>query len=182
MRPLLVSVLFAVAFTAAPVWAQSSYTPLDLDDCEVLKVYEEAGGTDLRCDGQGGSDVFVSEGDARMDVDFGVRNEAFETFSAFNRVGKTVEWLEDEGGVQAAVLRFLIDIDGRSAEALVVSKVGLRNAPGCVVAIVDAAAEQANGTARGLGAMAKFFDCDSDRVVIVPGARGLVANFSGANQ
>ncbi|KQV09692.1 hypothetical protein [Devosia sp. Root105] len=183
MRTAFVSVLIAVvALAAGSASAQSSYTPLDLDACEVLKVYEEAGGADLRCPGHGGFDVFVSEGDARMDVDFGVRNEAFETFSAFNSVGKTVEWLEDEDGVQAAVLRFLIDVDGRSAEALVVSKVGLREAPGCVVAIVDAAAEQANGTARGLGAMAKFFDCDSDGVMIVPGARGLVADFSGANQ
>lgn len=170
------------AAAAGPAWAQSSYTTLDLEACEVLKVYEEGGGADLRCDGQGGFDVFVSEGDARMDVDFGVRNEAFETFSAFNNIGKTIEWMEDQDGLQAAIIRFLIDVDGRKAEALVVSKVGTPDAPGCVVAVVDAAAEQANGTARGLGAMAKFFDCDSDRIVIVPGARALVADFSGANQ
>lgn len=180
-RTFLVLASMLAAAAASPAWAQSSYTTLDLEACEVLKVYEE-GGADLRCDGQGGFDVFVSEGDARMDVDFGVRNEAFETFSAFNNVGKTIEWMEGQDGIQAAAIRFLIDVDGRKAEALVVSKVGTPDTPGCVVAVVDAAAEQANGTARGLGAMAKFFDCDSDRIVIVPGARALVADFSGANQ
>jgi hypothetical protein len=181
-RTFLVLASMLAAAAASPAWAQSSYTTLDLEACDVLKVYEEGGGSDLRCDGQGGFDVFVSEGDARMDVDFGVRNEAFETFSAFNNVGKTIEWMEDQDGIQAAAIRFLIDVDGRKAEALVVSKVGTPDTPGCVVAVVDAAAEQANGTARGLGSMAKFFDCDSDRIVIVPGARALVADFSGANQ
>lgn len=181
-RTFLIVLTMLAAAAAGPAWAQSTYTTLDLDACKVLKVYEEGGGADLRCDGHGLFDVFVSEGDARMDVDFGVRNEAFQTFSAFNNLGKTIEWLDDEDGVQAAVIRFLIDADGRKAEALVVSKVGTPDAPGCVVAVVDAAAEQANGTARGLGAMAKFFDCDSDRIVIVPGARALVADFSGANQ
>lgn len=176
-----VLILLAAA-AAGPAWAQSTYTTLDLEACEVLKVYEEGGGVDLRCDGHAGNDVFVSEGDGRMDVDFGIRNDAFQTFSAFSTVGTTVEWMQDEGGVQAAAIRFLIDVDGRKAEALVVSKVGTGGAPGCVVALVDAAADQANGTARGLGAMAKFFDCDDDSIVIVPGARPLVADFSGANQ
>lgn len=181
-RTFLVLASMLAAAAAGPAWAQSTYTTLDLEACEVLRVYEEVGGADLRCDGHGGFDVFVSEGDARMDVDFGVRNKAFQTFSAFNNVGKTIEWLDDEDGVQAAVIRFLIDVDGRKAEALVVSKVGIPDAPGCVVAVVDAAAEQANGTARGLGAMARFFDCDNDGIVIVPGARALVADFSGANR
>ena len=100
-----------------------------------------------------------------MDVDFGVRNEAFETFSAFNGVGKTIEWMRRRTmASRPRRIRFLIDVDGRKAEALVVSKVGTsRTSRAAWSAIVDAAAEQANGVARGLGAMAQFFDCDSDR-------------------
>jgi len=168
--------------SAGPAAAQSSYTTLDLDACETLRVYEETGGGEFRCAGYGGFDVFVSDGDARMDVDFGAPNDRFQTFSAFNGVGQTIEWIEDVDGVQAALIRFLIDVDGRSAEALVVSKVGLPGDPGCVVGIVDAAADQANGVARGLGNMAKLFDCSADDIIIVPGARPLVADFSGANQ
>lgn len=162
--------------------AESAYTKIDTEKCEVIFTDEETAGSGLRCPGYGGFDVFVTEGDARTDVDFGVGNDDFQTFSAFNGIGDTVEWMTDENGVQAAAIRFLIDVDGRSAQALVVSKVGLREAPGCVIGIVDAAAEQANGVARGLGAMAPIFDCDTDNIVIVDGASALVRDFSGARQ
>lgn len=182
LRPAHLLVAALVSGAAAPVCAAGFYhTPLDLEACEVTRTYE-GGGADLRCPGYGGFDVFVSEGDARTDVDFGLRNDDFQTFSAFNGVGRTVEWLETENGVEAATIRFLIDVDGRSAQALVVSRVGVPGAPGCVVGIVDAAAEQANGVARGLAALASQFDCAADRIVIVPGARDLVQDFSGARQ
>jgi hypothetical protein len=172
-----------VAALAGPAVAQDyAYSDLDLDACEVLRTYEEGGGVDLRCDGYGGFDVFVSEGDARMDVDFGQPNETFQTFSAFNSVGTKVEWFADVNGVQAAILRFLIDVDGRSAQALVVSKVGIPDAPGCVIGVVNAAAEQANGVARGLAAMAPAFDCDSDPIAVLAGKNTLVGDFSGAMQ
>ena len=174
-------VTFAALVSVAPAAAESAYTRLDLDECETLRVYED-GGADLRCPGYGGVEVFVSEGDARMEVDYGVRNEAFETFSAFNGVGETIEWMVGDDGIYAAALRFLIDVDGRSAQALVVSRIGDRDNPGCVVGVVDAAAEQANGIARGLGAMAPLFRCDTDQVVIVPGAGPLVRGFNGANR
>jgi hypothetical protein len=178
-----VAIAAVLAAIAGPALAQDyGYSDLDLEQCEVLKEYDEGGGVDLRCDGYGGFDVFVSEGDARMDVDYGVKNEAFETFSAFNGVGKKVEWMVGDDGVEAATLRFLIDVDGRSAQALVVSKVGVAGDPGCVVGVVDAAADQANGVARGLAAMARVFDCDSDQVIVLPGTNKLVGDFSGAMQ
>ncbi len=182
-RRLALLVTAALVLAAAPARADGYYhTPLDLDACEVIRVYEEGGGADLRCDGYGGFDVLVSEGDARTDVDFGVDNDRFQTFSAFNGIGTTVEWLETDNGVEAATLRFLIDVDGRKAQALVVSKVGVADNPGCVVGIVDAAVEQANGVARGLAALAPLFDCASDPIAIVPGANELVKDFSGAQQ
>ncbi len=88
--------------------AESVYTTLDTDACETLKTYED-GGVDLRCPGLDGIDVFVSDGDARLDVDYGVPSGAFESFSAFNNVGETIEWMVGADGVPyAAALRFLI--------------------------------------------------------------------------
>ena len=170
----------AASIAAGPALAQFSYTTIDYDDCETLETYED-GGVALRCEGYGGFDVYPSDGDARMEVDYGVRNEDFETFSAFNSAGETVEWFEDIDGVQAATLRFFIDVDDRKAQALVVSKVGVPDTPGCVVGVVDAALEQANGVARGIASVAKYFDCDRDAVVIVPGASELVLGFNGAD-
>ncbi len=169
-----------LGWTGAAV-AESAYTPLDLETCEIVRTYE-TGEADRRCEGYAGIPVFVSDGDARQDVDFGTRNDNFESFFAFNGAGDTVEWMLDaDGNPYAAAIRFIIDTDGRVANALVVSRIGTEAAPGCVVGIVDAAAEQANGIARGLGAMAKLFDCTRDSVVIVPGAGELVAGFSGQN-
>ena len=173
----------AIALAATGARAESVYTKNDREACEVLEEYE-GGGRDLRCPGYEDYDVFVHEGDARVDVDFGSSNDNFETFSAFNGDGETVEWLTDSRGTPyAAVLRFFIDVDGRAAQALVVSRVGTARNPGCVVGVVDAAADQANGVARGLGAMASLFDCATDKVVMVmvPGTSPLVREFGGAN-
>lgn len=182
MRLARLAMIAAFAVPAGMVQAESVYTDLDLDACDVIETYE-GGGADLRCDGLDGWDVLVHEGDARTDVDYGYANDNFETFSAFNGPGTKVEWMLDESGAPyATALRFLIDVDGRKAQALVVSKPGNSEEPGCVVGVVDAAADQANGVARGLGAMAPLFDCQNDPVVIVPGASELVAQFNGANR
>ena len=117
-------VLIAALSAAGPARAESAYTKLDLDACTVLSRDDETGGVELRCKGYGGFDVYVSDFDARMSVDFGTPDDRYETFAAFNSVGDTIEWLVDENGVQAAVLRYLIDVDGRKAQALVASKVG----------------------------------------------------------
>ena len=178
------SALLTLAAVAAPgggAPAASVYSKIGDGDCTGRKTYED-GGADLRCPGHDGLDVFVSEGDARLDVDFGVKSDSFETFSAFNTIGDTVEWLTNADGVaEAAIIRYLISVDGREAQALVISRVGSESEPGCVVGVVDAALEQANGMARGIGAMAPLFDCSADRVVIAPGAGELVAGFSGTN-
>jgi hypothetical protein len=178
------SVLLAAAavLMGSGAEAASTFTKIDDARCETLQTYED-GGVDLRCPGLDGLDVFVSEGDARLDVDYGVRTENFETFSAFNTIGDTVEWLRDAGGVpQAAVIRYKISVDGREAQALVISRINTEAQDGCVIGVVDAALEQANGMARGIGAMAPTFDCSIDPVVITPGASELVRGFTGANQ
>lgn len=172
-----------IAFAVMPLAAQadSAYSDLHPEACEVVETYE-GGGADLRCNGIEGWDVWLHEGDARVDVDYGYPNDNFESFSAFNAPGPKVEWmLDDAGEPYATALRFLIDVDGRWAEALVVSKPGNSEVPGCVVGVVDASADQANGIARGLGAAAPLFDCSTDAVIIVPGAGELVRQFNGAN-
>lgn len=170
------------ALMGSGVQAASTYTKITESKCETLETYED-GGSEARCSGFEGLDVFVSEGDARMDVDFGIKGETFETFSAFNTIGDTVEWLSDANGVpQAAILRYFISVDGREAQALVISRINTEAQDGCVIGVVDAKLEQANGMARGIGAMAATFDCSIDPVVIAPGASELVQGFSGANQ
>ncbi|MEQ1768966.1 MAG: hypothetical protein ABL879_03930 [Devosia sp.] len=182
MRIAALAIAFCAALVAAPVLGASAYTEIGEGTCQPVETYED-GAVDMRCEGYGGIEVFLNGGDAREDMDFGVRNEAFETFSAFNGVGDTVEWmLDDAGKPYAAAIRFLIDVDGRSAQALVVSKIGTGEEAGCVVGVVDAATEQANGIARGMGALAPLFDCETDQVFIVPGARELVQGFNGANR
>jgi hypothetical protein len=172
----------AAALLGSGAEAASTYTKIDDAKCETLKTYED-GGVDLRCPGLPGLDVFISEGDARLDVDYGVKGETFETFSAFNNIGDTVEWLTNARGVpQAAIIRYLISVDGREAQALVISRINTESQDGCVIGVVDAKLEQANGMARGIGAMAPTFDCSTDPVVIAPGASELVQGFSGANQ
>jgi hypothetical protein len=182
MRIVSLSLAVAAVLMGSGAQAASTYTKIDDAKCETLETYED-GGVDLRCPGLPGLDVFVSEGDARLDVDYGVKGENFETFSAFNTIGDTVEWLTDARGVpQAAIIRYLISVDGREAQALVVSRINTEAQDGCVIGVVDAKLEQANGMARGIGAMAPTFDCSTDPVVIAPGASELVQEFSGANQ
>src|SRR5690606_25400766 len=107
MRIALCSLIAAAALSGGGALAASTYTKIDDAKCETLKTYED-GGVDLRCPGLGDLDVFVSEGDARLDVDFGVKGENFETFSAFNNIGDTVEWLTNARGVpEAAIIRYL---------------------------------------------------------------------------
>ncbi|WP_417309467.1 hypothetical protein [Devosia sp.] len=183
IRPIVPLLAVALSCAMAPAYAESFYTSLDLDQCVVLSVDNEIGGAELRCDGHGGFDVYVSDFDARMSADFGTRDSYSQTFAAFNSVGETIEWLTDDDGVQAAILRYFIDVDGRKAQALVVSKVGVPDQPGCVIGVVDAAVDQSNGVARGIGAMAPVVACDPEGVVVVPGPGGaLVTEFSGARR
>ncbi|MFX3680689.1 MAG: hypothetical protein ACN6I5_05670 [Hyphomicrobiales bacterium] len=171
----------AAALLLAGVWllaaghthaAESVYTTLDLDACAVLDQDDESGGISLQCDGLPGHPVFASEGDLRFDVDYGVPNDRWESFGPFNSVGETVEWRVADGEPHAAILRFFIDTGMTGGpedkgQALVVSRVGTDAAPGCVVAVVDAKVEQANGVARGAAAMAPRFACGTDMPVAI---------------
>ncbi|WP_421856233.1 hypothetical protein [Oricola sp.] len=165
--------------------ADSVYTDLDLDACTVVSSDEESGGVDLLCAGYGNWPVFVAEGDLRMDVDFGVKNQAFQTFGPFNYVHKVVEWRVENGVPFAAILRFFVETgmngNQQKGQVLLVSKVGQPGAPGCPVAAVDTkTVEQANGVARGLAALAPLFNCAVDNPVAVGAPDSFAFSFYGA--
>jgi len=147
----------------------SVYTPLKLKACENITPPEmaEYGGV-FRCEGYGGTNVRVAEGDLRMFVSYGPgaadQTAASQTLSAFNTTGETLEWRLKDGAPFATILRFHWDSDGAKGSTLVVTKLG--QADSCHVAHVMAtgnpnanllAREIADGQARG-------FDCKRDRV------------------
>jgi len=173
----------AIAVSGAGA-AESVYTTLDLDACAVLAQDRESGGIALQCEGLPGYPVFASEGDLRFDVDFGVPNERWESFSPFNAINDVVEWRVTDGEPHAAILRYLIDtgVTGGpedKGQVLVVSSVGREGTPGCVVALVDAAIEQANGVARGAAAMAPLFACGTHAPVAIGPEGSFAFSFSG---
>ena len=172
MRLTRLALTAAFALLASAAQAESVYTDLDLEACDVVETYE-GGGADLRCDGLDGWDVWVHEGDARTDVDYGYWNDTFETFSAFNHAGPRIEWrIVTEGAVArpfAAIRRWFVSTDpensGRTTQVLVVSRVGqVEDREGCVVGLVVASGNpQANEQARRIAdEHARSFACGVD--------------------
>lgn len=175
--------------SAAPAGAvDARYSELDLDACETLESFEEGVGAALRCDGLDGVPIFVTEGDLRFDVDFGVPDEHVDTFMPFNSVGTTVEWRVEDGVPFAAILRFTLEniedpLTGSRGSVLAVHKVGREEAAGCPLAYVDAvlnpeanvlAAQVADGFARA-------FRCGVDRATYI-GRTGPLSGEATATQ
>lgn len=158
-------------FASEPV-----YQRLSEAGCATVST-DELGATQL-CTGPDGTPFLVSEGDLRISVTFGGVDAGskppFQSFGAFNTIGETIEWRVEGGTAVAAILRWLIESPATAAEGqvLVVSKVG-SNAPGCVVAYVDALANaDANTLAReAADRIAPNVDCAS-HVPFYYGARG----------
>ncbi|MCQ0989061.1 hypothetical protein [Jiella marina] len=170
LLPRLTASALAAGLFAMPVQAasfDSAYTKLDLDRCHIENVSEEGGGADFLCPGYEGITVYLSEGDLRFDVDFGAKNRDFDTFSAFNEPGETIEWRLIDGEPFAAILRFHLDagsVPPERAQVLGVYRIGRPGVPGCTVGYVDASANRdANTLARQLAdEQAVDFVCGSD--------------------
>lgn len=166
--------------------AESVYTDLDLDACVSITpaTEEEPGGfASLRCGGYLGAPVYFKEFDLRQSVYFGpvsqkIIDEAGETFSAFNHVGKKIEWrLGADGRPTATILRWFIEntnpdtgaVDkALNGQVLVVSKVASEDDPkACVAGYVDALANpEPNELARQVAdEVASSFACGVDRPV-----------------
>jgi hypothetical protein len=148
---------------------ESVYTPLKLEACENITPPEAAefGGV-FRCEGYGGTDVRVAEGDLRMFVSYGpdaaTQTAAEQTVPAFNTTGETLEWRLADGTPFATILRFHWDSDGQKGSTLVVTRLGGTDA--CHVAHIQAAGNQnANALARQVAdGQARGFDCKRDRL------------------
>ncbi len=142
-----------LTFNGLALANSSTYTDLDLDQCEKVTEYED--GVQLKCEGYGEYPVYLKEGDLRQSVLFGnakqmLIDEAFESFGPFNHVNTKIEWrLDEQGKPVAAILRWFIEntnpetgaTDKESmGQVLVVSRVAQKDGDGlsCVVGYVDA--------------------------------------------
>lgn len=126
-----------------PVFS-SAFTQLELDECEVLRLYDESEGRELRCVGYRQIPVFVSIGDMRHDVDVGVRNDRWSSPTHRNKLGSTLEWRLRDGEPLAVIVRYELDGDtGATMERteLAVITIGQEGSPGCLVGWVSAGAQ-----------------------------------------
>lgn len=179
----LCAILTEVAPEAAHA-AESVYTDLDLDACVSINppAEDEPGGfASLRCEGYQGAPVYFKEFDLRQSVYYGpvsqkIIDGAGETFSAFNHVGKKIEWrLGADGRPTATILRWFIENTNpdtgatdkaSTGQVLVISKVATEDDPlGCVAGYVDALANaEPNLLARQVADdVAPGFACGVDR-------------------
>ncbi len=151
-----------------PKSIKSVYTSLDLENCEVLKTYEESGSQALRCKGYQDIPLYVTKWGGRFDVDAGIPNSEWTTARRpFNSIGDTVEWRIHDGKPVATILRYNFVTDGvyptRSSE-LAVTSVGREDSPGCLIEWVKADAKPSqNVAARQIAdRKAESFNCGSN--------------------
>jgi hypothetical protein len=175
------STVLALGGAASAGEVTSVYTELDPEkDCATFAAAEEGEGdwANMACGGWRGYPVLIFAGDLRDSVFYGFPPggdlaPAFETFSAFNRTGPTIEWrIETEGATArpfAAIHRWFVNTDpenpDRTTQVLVVSRVGqVEDREGCVVGLVLASGNpQANEQARRIAdERARSFDCGVD--------------------
>ena len=127
----------------------SVYTSYDwAEDCRTLEQdgppEEVAMGFQLVCPGPDGMHLMLTEGDARISMDYG-RTQAFgpwETFTPFNSVSDTVEWrrqpLDGEMRPFATIHRWIVGPSHNDREVLVISTVAASgDQESCMVAFID---------------------------------------------
>ena len=156
------SLLLLAALAAAPT---STYSPLDLEACEIMTVAHAGEGdwANMRCPGRYGITLFINEDDARFDLDAGVDNGEWESAMQLNQLGPQLEWRVDGGRPFAIIYRYIIPeavAGGRSL--LAVESIGRRGRPGCLIALIRAT-PAANVRARQIAdRRARTFRCGRD--------------------
>ncbi len=156
--------ILGLALFAAPAPAQSpadsAYTDLDTDNCEILSQVEEGESISWRCPGFRTFPVYVNAGDGRFDVDAGLDDESFDTIGQFNAPGPRVEWRLRDQAPFAIIYRLReVALDARGS-TLFVETIGTAGVPGCTVATVAGEVPDANQMARDLAdALAPNFRC-----------------------
>ncbi len=157
--------ILLAALAGAPA---SAYTALNLEACEIVSVAHAAEGdwVNRRCRGRGGVTLFVSEDDARFDLDAGVDNGEWESPIQLNELGPQLEWRIEGGRSFAVIYRYTISEampGGRSM--LAVESIGRPGRPGCLVALITAN-PGANTRARQIAdSRARTFRCGRDRPI-----------------
>lgn len=186
MKTLSAVLLFAaLALPAHAAEIRSEYTEIDIDkSCAALDIGAEGDFARFVCSGWRGYPVFIDSGDLRESVAYGFpapgSEPAWESFSAFNSAGPTIEWrIETDGERQvpiATIHRWFVSNDPekpeKKTEVLVIEKVGLVGGPeGCAVGLVLASGNPAaNETARRIAdEQARDFACGADERVVVGG-------------
>ena len=164
----------AVFALASPAGAQSpadsAYTDLDTDNCQVLSQVEEGESVSWLCPGFRTFPVYVNAGDGRFDVDAGIDDDAFDTIPPFNAPGPLVEWrLRDRAPF--AIIHRLRDVSLETqGSVLFVETIGTAGVAGCTVATVAGDVPDANQVARDLAdAMAEDFRCGVDQPAVREG-------------
>ena len=158
------SVILLAALAGAPT---SSYTPLDLGNCEIVTVAHAGEGdwASRRCR-RGGVTLFINEDDARFDIDAGVDNGEWESPSQLNELGPQLEWRMERGRPFALIYRYTISEampGGRSM--LAVESIGRPGRPGCLIALITAS-PAANVRARQIAdRRARTFRCGRDQAI-----------------
>ena len=163
---------------------KSAFSTFEVKDCKILKRHPD--GNAYRCPGLPGYPIYFAEGDLRAFVSFGPdgekRRAAEQTLGPFNspfdkaHPRATVEWrVRTSGGravPHATILRYFVSRDGKRSEAIVVTRIGERDA--CHVAYIDAVANKdAIASARRIAdETAPGFDCKAEPRI--EGAPGLV--------
>lgn len=158
--------------------AKSLYTSIDLAKCKVVSRHRD--GNTWECEGLPGYPVLVAEGDLRTFVSFGPdarkRRAARQSLGPFNRMfadarqRATIEWryVRRDGRAvpYATIIRFTTSRDGMKGQALVVTRIGDKDA--CHVAYVDAIANpDAIALAReAADGLARRFDCTKEPEVL----------------
>lgn len=156
------SMILLAALAAAPA---STYSPLDLEACEIVSVAHAGEGdwVNRRCPGRFGITLFVNEDDARFDIDAGVDNGEWESAAALNELGPQLEWRSEGGRPFALIYRYTIAEampGGRSM--LAVETIGRPGRPGCLIALITPTPD-ANARARQVAdTRARTFRCGRD--------------------
>lgn len=166
---------FGVSLPAHAAEFTSAYTDLDLDRCTVVSV-DDLGSAHM-CKGCGSIPVYVSEGDLRFSIAYGLldggKAARGQSLGPFNTLGPRIEWrLANASGRLtpfATIVRYFVaqeDGTGPDNQVLVVTKLDGDNS--CHSAYIDALANpNANQLARDAADSAKTFDCATDEVRFV---------------
>lgn len=175
MKRVLTWTVVALAVWGGRAHAQNSsaFTTLDLDACAgTVTIIDEDSGEGYWsgvCEGFAGIDVIATEGDLRFDVDFGVKNDRFETAPFFNEPHSTIEWrLNSDGSPFAVIHRFWSNGLGDQVSMLAVSKIGTPLQPGCMVGLFKGDVPGVNARATALAdSVVDRLDC-ADLVTFIP--------------